>query len=139
MALYVKANRKVAEFLNLKNKRYNTNDGNYILWQADMEAFNPLYMIQETASQIGAIILQPSEARQEQDGIVLRKLPVATDDRFVIEEENTGKEYGEGTDGSNAEMITNEENDEVPETDDNLLEYGNDTSQEGNKDDDDDM
>ena len=36
--------------------------------------------------QIGGLALQAHEAREEQDGTVVRKLPVATDPRFVVEE-----------------------------------------------------
>mgnify|MGYP006978586772 CR=1 FL=1 len=86
MAHYIKANPKVASHLGLHSDRLQVADGNYILWQADMLAFGPLTRLSETLTAIGAIALMPHEARQEQDGTVLRPLPVATDPRFVIEE-----------------------------------------------------
>lgn len=85
MARYIKANPKVAAYLHLENDRLRLKDGNYILWQGDMTAFGPLPMLSETLTQIGAIALMPHEAKQEQDGIVVRPLPTATDERFVME------------------------------------------------------
>lgn len=84
MARYIKANSKVAEFLNLKNDRNTVKDGNYILWQSDLLAFGPLTRLPETLAAIGAIALMPHEAREEQDGTNLRPLPVATDPRFIV-------------------------------------------------------
>ena len=95
MALYIKANPKVAEYL--QHDRLILNDGNYILWQADMLAFGPLYLLPEILEATGAIALSPGEARQEQDGIKLRELPVATDERFVTGLPTTTEtEEGEG-------------------------------------------
>lgn len=85
MARYIKANPKVAKFLNLENDRNAVKDGNYILWQGDMLAFGPLPMLSETLAKIGAIALLPNEAREEQDGTVCRPLPIAEDPRFVVE------------------------------------------------------
>lgn len=84
MARYIKANPKVAQYLNLQNDRNAVKDGNYILWQADMLAFGPLTRLPETLEAIGAIALMPHEAREEQDGDVLRPLPMATDPRFIV-------------------------------------------------------
>ena len=96
MARYIKANQKVAAYLHLENDRLRLKDGNYILWQGDMTAFGPLPMLSETLTQIGGIALMPHEAKQEQDGIVVRPLPTATDERFVMEtaaeQPNTGTE-----------------------------------------------
>lgn len=104
MARYIKVNYKVAEFLNLGKVRNRLMDGNYLLWQADMLAFGKLPQLAEILDRIGGIALLPHEARQEQDGSVLRKLPAATDKRFVIpipvdgeaadEEESTGGSEG---------------------------------------------
>lgn len=84
MARYIKANPKVAAYLNLQNDRNTVKDGNYILWQSDLLAFGPLTRLSETLVAIGAIALMPHEAREEQDGTELRPLPTATDPRFVI-------------------------------------------------------
>lgn len=92
MARYIKANRKVAEYLRLENDRYRTKDGNYILWQADMLAFGPLPQLNATLAQIGGIALMPHEAKQEQDGTVLRPMPTAEDERFVMPETETTAE-----------------------------------------------
>lgn len=86
MALYIKANRLVAEHCKVDKIRLKLADGNFILWQADMLKFGRLYEITQICEQIGALPLQPWEAKQEQDGIVTRHLPVATDPRFIMPE-----------------------------------------------------
>ena len=50
-----------------------------------MLAFGKLTDLSIILEQIGAIALAAHEAKQEQDGTVVRPLPVATDPRFVIE------------------------------------------------------
>ena len=83
MARYIKANPLVAKFLHLEDVRNTVKDGNYLLWQADMQTFGPLSSLPSTLEQIGGIVLTPHEAREEQDGTVTRPLPTATDPRFV--------------------------------------------------------
>ena len=85
MARYIKANPKVAAYLHLENDRNMVKDGNYLLWQGDMLAFGPLTQLSETLEQIGGIALLAHEAREEQEGTVTRELPIATDERFVVE------------------------------------------------------
>lgn len=85
MARYIKANPKVAAYLHLENDRLKLKDGNYILWQGDMTSFAPLPMLNDTLTKIGGIALMPHEAKQEQDGTVVRPLPAATDERFIME------------------------------------------------------
>ena len=105
MARYIKANRLVAEFLHLENDRNKLNDGNYLLWQQDMLEFGPLPLLNETLVMIGGLALLPHEAREEQDGVISRPLPVATDPRFILPdptpepepEENDGERQGENS------------------------------------------
>lgn len=92
MARYIKANPKVAQFLRVENDRNQVSDGNYLLWQADMLAFGTLVDLPLILQQIGGISLMAHEARQEQDGTVLRELPTATDPRFVVEKDETTAE-----------------------------------------------
>ena len=92
MARYIKANPKVAQFLRVENDRNQVSDGNYLLWQADMLAFGTLLDLPLILQQIGGISLMAHEARQEQDGTVLRELPTATDPRFVVEKDETTAE-----------------------------------------------
>ena len=92
MARYIKANPKVAQFLRVENDRNQVKDGNYLLWQADMLAFGTLVDLPLILQQIGGISLMAHEARQEQDGTVLRELPTATDPRFVVEKDETPAE-----------------------------------------------
>ena len=109
MARYIKANQKVAAYLHLENDRLKLKDGNYILWQGDMTAFAPLPMLSDTLTKIGAIALMPHEAKQEQDGTVVRPLPVATDERFIMktvteqpdDNTNTTDEQQDGDDNTN--------------------------------------
>ena len=105
MARYIKANPKVAAYLHLENDRLKLKDGNYILWQGDMTAFGPLPMINETLTQIGGIALMPHEAKQEQDGTYNRPLPVAADERFIMDE---AKADPEPQTGNEAEAVTDE-------------------------------
>lgn len=96
MARYIKANPKVVSFLNLEKVRNKVRDGNYLLWQSDILKFGSLTDMTQILSQIGAISLMPHEARQEQDGIVLRELPQATDERFIMSEgDNIGANSSE--------------------------------------------
>lgn len=107
MARYIKANPKVAKFLNLESDRNTVKDGNYLLWQADMLAFGPLTQLANTLQQIGGIALLPHEAREEQDGTVTRPLPQATDPRFIVEPTGSETNAGESeTDGQQAEGDT---------------------------------
>lgn len=83
MARYIKANPKVVSYLHLENVRNQLQDGNYLLWQADVLEFGSLTQLPDILSQIGGIALSSHEAREEQDGVVLRPLPEATDPRFI--------------------------------------------------------
>ena len=92
MARYIKANPKVAQFLRVENDRNRVKDGNYLLWQADILPLGRLTELPQILEQIGGIVLMAHEARQEQDGTVLRELPTATDQRFVVEKDETPAE-----------------------------------------------
>lgn len=102
MAYYIKANHLVAEHLHLETVRLKVEDGNYLLWQADMLAFGPMTALTDTVRAVGAIALLPHEARQEQDGTVLRPLPVATDPRFILPDPENPSE-SESSDPSESE------------------------------------
>lgn len=92
MARYIKANPKVAQFLRVENDRNQVKDGNYLLWQADILPLGRLTDLPQILEQIGGIALMAHEARQEQDGTVVRELPTATDPRFVVEKDETPAE-----------------------------------------------
>ncbi len=109
MARYIKANRKVANYLHLENDRLQLKDGNYILWQGDMLAFGPLPLLNDTLAQIGGIALMPHEAKQEQDGSVVRPLPVATDERFIMVEPEQQEETAEQTSEEETDTETGDE------------------------------
>lgn len=118
MARYIKANPKVAQYLHLENDRNQVKDGNYLLWQADMLAFGRLTELPQILEQIGGIALAAHEARQEQDGIVVRELPTATDERFIVEKDETEAEQPEiiepgNTEGEAAEPEQTESTDPV--------------------------
>lgn len=114
MARYIKANHLVAEFLHVENDRNRVTDGNYLLWQADILAFGKLIDLPEILAQIGGLALMAHEAKEEQDGTVVRPLPVATDPRFIIEpEDGNDTETAEGTE-ADAEN-SNESNEDASE------------------------
>ena len=64
-----------------------------------MLAFGRLTELPSILAQIGGISLQAHEAREEQDGTVLRKLPIATDPRFIED----AQEPAEDTDTDSTE------------------------------------
>lgn len=101
MEQYVKANRKVAEFLHLQNDRSQLKDGNFLLWMQDIMAFGSLVNFRDILAQIGAVALTGEEARNEQNGIESQTLPVATDERFIVEERSS--------DGTSSDEIPSEE------------------------------
>ena len=108
MEKYVKANRKVVEFLGLQNDRTQFKDGCFLLWMQDLMVFGNLMNFESILSQIGAIPLTGEEARQEQDGETNRPLPTATDERFIIEtasqeDSSTGSEDVSGSEGAGSE------------------------------------
>lgn len=107
MEKYVKANRKVAEFLHLENDRTQFSDGNFLLWMQDIMAFGNLINFDQILAQIGAVALDGDSAKQEQDGKCTHLLPVATDERFVIEEPATDE-----TDGKDESSSGNDEGEE---------------------------
>lgn len=87
-----------------------------MLWQADMLAFGRLTELPQILEQIGGIALAAHEARQEQDGTVNRELPTATDDRFVVEKDETEAEQPETIEPGDTEGETAEpEQTETPE------------------------
>ena len=94
MERYVKANRKVAEFLHLENDRTQFKDGNFLLWMQDIMVFGSLINFNQILAQIGAVAMDGESAKQEQDGDCTHLLPVATDERFVIEEPATDETEG---------------------------------------------
>ena len=120
MARYIKANPKVAQFLRVENDRNRVKDGNYLLWQADILPLGRLTELPQILEQIGGIALMAHEARQEQDGTVLRELPTATDPRFVVEKkevttETTEEPAEQPTDGAAESEESSEETEEPTE------------------------
>ena len=116
MARYIKANPKVAQFLRVENDRNQVKDGNYLLWQADILPLGRLTDLPQILEQIGGIALMAHEARQEQDGTVLRELPTATDPRFVVEKKEVT------TEGETEEMVKPAEDEAQPAEENNAAE-----------------
>lgn len=85
MAFYVKANQKVAEFLKLTDDRWKLSDGNYLLWMNDMLAFGRLSDIADIVKRIGAVVLEPWQAKLETDGKLCVPVPTAEDERFYVD------------------------------------------------------
>lgn len=124
MAKYIKANSLVVRYLSLENSRTKLSDNNYILWQNDMMRFGSLAKLNEILTRIGGIALAPHEAREEQDGIVLRPLPYATDPRFQQPITSSSSSEAEddttANDGSvsDTEETTGKESEETTESND---------------------
>ena len=114
MEKYVKANRKVAEFLHLENDRTQFKDGNFLLWMQDIMVFGSLINFNQILAQIGAVALDGDAAKQEQDGECTHLLPVATDERFVIEEPATDETEGKEESSSGNAEAKEEPGEQVP-------------------------
>ena len=114
MEKYVKANRKVAEFLHLENDRTQFKDGNFLLWMQDIMVFGSLINFNQILAQIGAVALDGDAAKQEQDGECTHLLPVATDERFVIEEPATDETEGKEEPSSGNAEAREEPGEQVP-------------------------
>lgn len=89
MAFYIKCNEKTYQAIGAPAERVKLSDGNHIAWQADFTRFEEWPDIRAIAIRTGSLLLQPSEAREEQDGVCCRPLPEATDSRFRMESEET--------------------------------------------------
>ena len=99
MANYFKVNEKVAKYLDLKNERNKSKDGNYILWQSDMKRLGAIeYAVQIT----GAAVLTPREARMEFYGELCKPLGTPLDERFIIETD----EKSENAENPNGENVS---------------------------------
>lgn len=68
MAYYIKVTPRVAEVLELKANRVRTMDGNYLLWQSDINGV-PGALLTERVAYVGGAKLTPVEARAETDGV----------------------------------------------------------------------
>ncbi len=100
MEKYIKANKKVAEFLHLQTIRNAVKDGHYLLWIMDVQPFGNMEDLPNILQQIGGLLLSGSEAKEEQDGTVTRKLPTPTDKRFIMDDDvqKTAESGGGATD-----------------------------------------
>lgn len=87
MEKYIKANKKVAEFLHLQTIRNAVKDGHYLLWIMDVQPFGNMEDLPNILQQIGGLLLSGSEAKEEQDGTVTRKLPTPLDKRFIMDDD----------------------------------------------------
>ena len=101
MANYFKVNEKVAEYLDLKDERNKSKDGNYILWLSDMKRLDAIeYAVQIT----GAAVLTPREARMEFYGELCKPLETPLDERFIMETD----EKSENAENPNGENVSGE-------------------------------
>lgn len=131
MARYIKANHLVAEFLHVENDRNRVTDGNYLLWQADILAFGKLIDLPEILAQIGGLALMTHEAKEEQDGTVVRPLPVATDPRFIIVPEPEDGNDTENAEGAEADAENSNESNESNEDVSEETSEANETNEDG--------
>lgn len=117
--IYVKINPAVSEFLGQTHWRARTADGNYIAFIQDIKRIDRDFLAHpsETASAIGAVLLNSREAKEEQDGTCSRPLPAATDPRFYIDPSVAGDSGadGDGTDGNVSDGTENGGDADTPE------------------------
>lgn len=78
--MYIKANRKTVEYLNLQNERNSLADNNFILWETDL--FPISTDIEEALRMTGSIIMTPEQALAEQGEDFSLTLPEPEDPRF---------------------------------------------------------
>ena len=103
MEKYIKVNAKVAKFLHLDTIRNAVKDGNYLLWMMDIQDLGSPADLSQTIAQIGGLLLTGAEAREEQDGVVNRNLPVPTDKRFILDSEDSNSDTSEQDGDDNSE------------------------------------
>ena len=119
MAFYIKCNEKTYQAIGAPAERVKLSDGNHIAWQADFTRFEEWPDIRAIATRTGSLLLQPSEAREEQDGVCCRELPEATDSRFKMEseesEESNSSEESEPGIADNSESSDNSDSPENSE------------------------
>lgn len=82
MAYYIKVTKAVAERLQLTSIRNKTADGNYLLWQADIEGI-PGLTVKDRASKVGGVCLTSIEAKREIDGSASVPAKVVTPDNLI--------------------------------------------------------
>lgn len=109
MAFWIKANTLVVEHIGMTSSRNQLRDGNWLLYQNDLLKLNMGSLVHagEICETIGALMLNHDQAKQEQDGLVVRSLPIATDRRFVINQSQQIQADGEVDNGES--MITDSE------------------------------
>lgn len=143
MEKYIKVNAKVAKFLHLDTIRNAVKDGNYLLWMMDIQDLGSPADLSQTIAQIGGLLLTGAEAREEQDGVVNRNLPVPTDKRFILDSEEDSnaadKQEGDGdsenspssSDAGEEDAGDSEDSDKSSESSDSLGSDKSDLKQEG--------
>ncbi len=87
MAYYVKCNDKTYQCIGAPTERVALEDGNHLAWQADFSKFPEWPDLRTIAAKTGSLLLSPSEARDEQDGVTCRELPEATEEMFRVAKE----------------------------------------------------
>ena len=80
----------------------------------DIMVFGSLINFNQILAQIGAVALDGDAAKQEQDGECTHLLPVATDERFVIEEPATDETEGKEEPSSGNAEAKEEPGEQVP-------------------------
>lgn len=115
MEKYIKANKKVAEFLHLQTIRNAVKDGHYLLWIMDVQPFGNMEDLSNILQQIGGLLLSGSEAKEEQDGTVTRKLPTPTDKRFIMDDDVQKTTEGSGENGDTSETGTESGSEDDPD------------------------
>lgn len=78
MAFYIKVSKAEADKRGLCDLRNTTSDGGYLLWQEDLRGDCPSMEEEElrrVVGELGGLVLNPQEAREERVGASSRALP----------------------------------------------------------------
>lgn len=121
-AIYIKVNKKVADYLGVTEFRNQFKDGAYMLCRSDLTRFSSFGNEFQIAEQIGGVVLSMNEALEEQSGAYNRPLPEAIDERFkmptppadtkttnTLDATATGEQQSEETPTETTEKVVGEE------------------------------
>lgn len=118
MADWIKVRPNVAKILGLEC-RGKTADGNYLLWQADLQNIDGVWGYPVNAERVGGVIMNHNQAGQEHHGELSTPLPEPTDEKYregMAETEPPLEPETETAAEEESEAVTETEPETEPET-----------------------